>query len=69
MKLNDLVAMPVPSEPDVAHLTPIELRREIARLLAAGVLRLLSRRGSLPETKFAESEQFDGNLGFSSEKP
>ena len=50
MQLNDLTAVPDPTEPDVSHLTPDERRREIATLLAAGVLRLLTRRETLPKT-------------------
>ena len=46
MQLDDLVGSPETTDPDVSRLTPDERRREIASLLAVGVLRLLTRRGA-----------------------
>jgi hypothetical protein len=50
MQLDELVATDECPGQDVSHLTPDERRREIASLLATGILRLLTRRGTLPET-------------------
>jgi len=49
MQLDDLVASPEASQPEDSRLNPDERRREIASLLAVGVLRLLTRRGALAE--------------------
>jgi len=46
MQLDDPVALPETTEAEVSRLTPDERRHEIASLLAAGVLRLLTQRGA-----------------------
>ena len=49
MQLDDQAALPDSPDLNISHLAADERRREIASLLAAGVLRLLTRPQALPE--------------------